>query len=173
LLWRWRLRDARRLSPIRRVNFFDGQLLSAADLREEQEYHRRMRYLHNRVFHGWGVAEGLEVSIDLPTRVQVSPGVALDRGGHEIVLEEPLYFEIGSEGPDDPDSPPYVTARWDELPDEIGPEGNTRWLEWHDISMTPDPPKDPGIELVLARVVAHGGAIQEIDVSERRELGAS
>jgi len=117
------------------------------------------------------VAEGFEVSIDLPTRVKVSPGVALDREGREIVLEEPLYFEIGTEAPDDTDGPPYVTARWDELPDEIGPEGPTRWLEWHDICLTPDPPTDPGIELVLARVVARAGAIQEIDLSHRRELG--
>ncbi len=129
-----------------------------------------MRYLHNRLFHGWGIAMGLEVSIDLPTRVRVGPGVALDREGREIVVEEPLFFEIGSEGPDDMDSPPYVTARWDELPDEIGPEGNARWREWHEVCLTPDAPADPGIELVLGRVVARGGAIQEIDVTERREI---
>ncbi|MGH2839618.1 MAG: hypothetical protein ACRDKY_02190 [Solirubrobacteraceae bacterium] len=111
------------------------------------------------------------MTIDLPTRVQVTPGVALDRAGREIVLEEPLYFEIGSAGPDDTDSPPYVTARYDELPDEIGAEEPARWLEWHDICLTPDPPSDPGIELILGRVVARGGAIHEIDVSDRRALG--
>jgi hypothetical protein len=131
-----------------------------------------MRYLHNRVFHGWGVATGFDVTIDLPTRIKVSPGVALDHKGREIVLEEPLFFEIGSEGADDTDAPPYVTARWDELPDAIGSEGNTRWLEWHEICLTPDPPKDRGVELVLARVIARGGAIQELDFSERRALSA-
>jgi hypothetical protein len=129
-----------------------------------------MRYLHNRVFHGWGVALGLEVSIDLPTRVRVGPGMALDREGHEIVVEEPLFFEIGAEGTDDSDEPPYVTVRWDELPDEIGPEGNARWLEWHDVLLTPDAPTDPGMELVLARVISKGGAIQDIDISERRDV---
>lgn len=114
---------------------------------------------------------GLEVSIDLPTRIAVGTGFALDRAGREIVVEEPLYFEIGSEGTDASDDPPYVSARWDELPDEIGEETNARWLEWHEISLTPDPPTDPGLELILARVVTRDGAIQEIDVSERREIG--
>jgi hypothetical protein len=130
-----------------------------------------MRYLHNRVFHGWGVAVGLEVSIDLPTRIQVSAGLALDMAGREIVVEEPLFFEIGSEGTDDRDEPPYVIARWDELPDEIGSETNARWLEWHEVSLTPDPPTDPGLELILARVVTRDGAIQDIDVSERHDIG--
>jgi hypothetical protein len=131
-----------------------------------------MRYLHNRAFHGWGVAMGLEVSIDLPTRIAVSPGLALDRLGREIVVEEPLFFEIGSEGTDSSDEPPFVTARWDELPDEIGEETNARWLEWHEVCLTPDPPTDPGIEIVLARVVTRDGAIQDIDETERREIGA-
>lgn len=39
--------------PIKRVHFFVGQPLGAADFEAEQDYHRRMRHLHNRVLHGW------------------------------------------------------------------------------------------------------------------------
>ena len=48
--------------PPRRVNFVEGLLLTAADLAAEQEYHRGMRYLHNRL-HGYGTVSGLEVDV--------------------------------------------------------------------------------------------------------------
>jgi len=36
----------------RRPNYFDGRLITAADLRQDQEYHRGMRYLQNRALGG-------------------------------------------------------------------------------------------------------------------------
>jgi len=45
--------------PIERVHFTSGQLLSVDDLRTEQDYHRRMRWLHNRMLHGTGVVSGV------------------------------------------------------------------------------------------------------------------
>ena len=44
-----------------RLNFFYGQMLSAADFRSEQAYFREKMKLHNRCLHGWGVVCGLEV----------------------------------------------------------------------------------------------------------------
>ena len=44
-----------------RLNFFYGQMLSAADFRSEQDYFREKIKLHNRCLHGWGVVCGLEV----------------------------------------------------------------------------------------------------------------
>jgi len=44
--------------PPRRVNFFNGMILTAADLAAEQEYHQGMRYHHNRL-HGYGTVSGL------------------------------------------------------------------------------------------------------------------
>jgi hypothetical protein len=57
----------------RRVNFFHGMILAAADLAAEQEYHREMRYLHNRL-HGYGLVSGLEVTV-ARGRVRVDPGI--------------------------------------------------------------------------------------------------
>jgi hypothetical protein len=48
--------------PPRRVNFVEGLMLTAADLAAEQEYHRGMRYLHNRL-HGYGTISGLAVVV--------------------------------------------------------------------------------------------------------------
>ncbi|MEO7233822.1 MAG: hypothetical protein ABIW80_00460 [Lapillicoccus sp.] len=66
------------------MNFFDGLLLSAADMAVEQEYGRRMRYLHNRL-HGYGTVWGLEVEI-VDGQVRVSPGLGIDQQGREIVV---------------------------------------------------------------------------------------
>jgi hypothetical protein len=72
--------------PPERVRYFDGQMLSVDDLRAEQEYHRSMRYLHNRL-HGSGVASGLDVGA-AGGELHVGPGLAIDAVGREIVLTE-------------------------------------------------------------------------------------
>src|SRR5688572_33219022 len=77
--------------PPERVHFFDGQLLGRDDFRAEQDYHRRMRYLHNRLLHGWGVVEGFAVDAD-DGGVPVGPGVAIDSLGRELVLPAPAHL---------------------------------------------------------------------------------
>lgn len=80
-----------------RVNFFQGELLSAADFQAEQNYFRNKTRWHNRVFHGWGVAHGLKVSVagaeGGPT-VIVEPGQALDPYGRELELCSPAQLPL-------------------------------------------------------------------------------
>src|SRR5690348_15630681 len=57
--------------PPRRVNFFNGMILSAADMAAEQQYHQGMRYLHNRL-HGYGTVSGLDVTLS-DGQLHVSP----------------------------------------------------------------------------------------------------
>lgn len=71
-----------------RPRFFDGRLLTAADLQSEQDYFRGKLRLHNRFAHGWGIVSGLDVSQDQGT-VLIAPGLALDCAGNELVLPEP------------------------------------------------------------------------------------
>ena len=87
------------LRLLKRVNYFFGQLLTAADLRAEQEYQRDLRRRHNCCLHGWGVACGLEVTVS-NAEISVTPGLALDCQGDEIVLAAPgnLYPSMGSPG---------------------------------------------------------------------------
>src|SRR5438874_7161534 len=84
------------LPDLRRLRYFHGQLLSAADLRREQDYFVEKLKLRNRCLHGWGVACGLEVTAVDGTDavhgtqpapvVRVHQGVAVDCHGNEIVV---------------------------------------------------------------------------------------
>jgi len=62
---------------LQRVRYFAGQLLTADDFATEQAYWIERQRRRNRRLHGWGVVEGLGVSIDGP-KVFVEPGMAID-----------------------------------------------------------------------------------------------
>ena len=75
---------------IKRLNYFTGQFLDAQDFRDEQAYHKEMRWRRNRVLYTSGVLAGLEVSRDANgTSITVNPGVALDDQGREVVILQP------------------------------------------------------------------------------------
>lgn len=84
--------------PLQRVHFFAGQLLTAEDLRAEQEYVLERLRRHNRWLHGWGVVAGLELAVD-DERVVVEAGLALDCRGNEIVVEDRTTLALPSDGP--------------------------------------------------------------------------
>lgn len=74
-------------SQLKRPRFFDGKLLTAADLKLEQEFHREKSQLHNRSLHGFGIVSGLKVIVDAG-KILVQPGLALDCEGNELVVSE-------------------------------------------------------------------------------------
>ena len=79
------------MTPIKRVNYFTGQLLNAADFQAEQDYHREKQRLHNRLLLGLGIVGGLKVSLgkgDRAGRVVVAPGSAMDPTDELIQLCE-------------------------------------------------------------------------------------
>ncbi len=70
-----------------RPRFFDGQLLTAADLRRLDRYVVQKNRLHNRYLHGVGVACGLEVVCSpCSDTVTVRSGYALGPCGEDIVV---------------------------------------------------------------------------------------
>ena len=88
-----------------RARFFTGQVLTADDLAQEQDYLRARHRRHNRLLHGSGVVSGVEVSLKGADKggnavVVVSPGVAIDPNGEELVLCEPTTVRL----------PPRATA---------------------------------------------------------------
>ena len=160
----------------RRVNFFHGMLLSAEDLQVEQQYHREMRYLHNRL-HGFGIVSGLDVGVSRGA-VSVEPGLAIDPCGREIVLTTPLTLKPG---------PPKDGRRWvrdlvitwHESPEDPAPslvpgaEGTTeptRWVEQPQISLVAAG-KAGRVGLVLARLSRSARGGLDVDASMRRRLG--
>ena len=75
-----------------RPSFFDGQLLTAADLRLEQDYQDHKRHLLNLATVGAGVVTGLAVSTDADgTGITVSPGLAVDGLGREIIVPADVH----------------------------------------------------------------------------------
>jgi hypothetical protein len=162
--------------PVRRVHYFYGQLLTSEDLQAEQDYHREMRYLHNRLL-GHGVVTGLDVTVADDGTVVVGAGLAIDRFGREIVLPVATTAAatcIGSDGWWD------VVITWQEQPDGfVAPRDDcgeseeseespdfTRWLETPDLALAPTG-EAPAAALVLGRVLITDGAATSVDASGR------
>jgi hypothetical protein len=83
------------LYPIfKRNNYFYGKLLTVNDFRNEQQYFVNKQRLSNRLIHGTGVVCGLQAVQKNATQITISPGVALDLCGREIVVSLPYDFDV-------------------------------------------------------------------------------
>ena len=86
-----------RLSAPIRNRYFYGKLLDVHHLEMEQQYFLEMGRLVNRLTLGSGVLCGLRVRLgDDDGTVVVSPGVAVDGAGREIVVTEPVTLDLAS-----------------------------------------------------------------------------
>lgn len=85
-----------KLNKLERINFFNGRLLTADDLTQEQTYDRGQRCRHNQLLHGAGIVYGLDVSVDSnhSGAIRVEPGLALDCFGNEICIPEPVQLQL-------------------------------------------------------------------------------
>ena len=99
---------------LQRVSYFFGQVLGVDDFKTEQNYFIEKHRLHNRHLHGWGVVNGLEVSVDKGNVVHVSPGVAIDCAGNEIFLRSEAKLKVPARA-----SEFYVVVEYREI--EVGP----------------------------------------------------
>jgi hypothetical protein len=152
--------------PNKRVHYFDHQFLRERDFADEQEYHRGMRRLHNRLLHTWGIAEGLNLSFASgASRAAIREGVAVDGQGRELVLTEATQTPdlSGLAG-----KIAFITIAYSEQQtdptEETGVTGNTRWTESPIIETVENAPEDPGQKLILGRVtVGADGTISGVD----------
>lgn len=83
--------------------FFSGQLLDAATLTAEQDYHREKLRRHNRALIGYGTVSGLNVQIDDTEgsggpHVAIEPGLAIDRRGEELRLPSRVRLRLRAAG---------------------------------------------------------------------------
>jgi hypothetical protein len=81
------------LACLDRTRFFSGQLLTEADLNNEQSYWLAKNRLHNRYLNGWGVVCGLQVVCsECEGWVTVKTGYAIDPCGNDIIVctEQPF-----------------------------------------------------------------------------------
>lgn len=83
------------LECLDRTRFFSGQLLTEADLNNEQSYWLAKSRLHNRFLHGWGVVCGMQVVCsECDGWVTVKPGYAIDPCGNDIIVCSEQPFNV-------------------------------------------------------------------------------
>jgi hypothetical protein len=78
-------------SVVKKIRFFEGQLLEADDLRSE------INYNHSKSKNDWGIVSGLQITVQNDSAspaVEVSPGLALDPLGREIALNKPTFLPL-------------------------------------------------------------------------------
>ncbi len=139
-----------------RSRFFTGKLLTVDDLEQEQSYHRTKHRRHNRLLHGVGIVEGLAVGLEQrpdggDSTIVVSPGVAIDSNGEELVVCEPANMD-----PCRGSSVCYVTIALAERPTSPTPDGeSSRIEESAAVAVSEDL---PAAHLAIARLLNDGGA---------------
>jgi hypothetical protein len=78
-----------------RTRFFAGQLITPADLTQDQDYFRERMRRHNRIMHGWGIVCGATVIKGRgPCEVIISAGFILGPQGDEILIEKELTINL-------------------------------------------------------------------------------
>jgi hypothetical protein len=83
------------LECLDRTRFFAGQLLTEADLNNEQSYWLAKNRLHNRFLHGWGIVCGLQVVCsECDGWVTVKTGYAVDPCGNDIIVCNDQPFNV-------------------------------------------------------------------------------
>jgi hypothetical protein len=161
--------------------FSENQILSAADVNGIVNHARDAMARHDRYLHSWGIANGLELTgteredtAGKYLEVTLSPGIAIDGTGREIVvadeqrLSEVLFDQLNiAESVSDPNDPPrypvYLLGR-DEKMQSVSTSaafcagtGSTRTIEGFEITFgrvgssadldqqnTPTPEQGPG-----------------------------
>lgn len=83
------------LQCLDRPRYFSGQLLTEAELNDEQAYMRAKMKLHNRFLHGAGVVCGLEVTCnDCGEPLIIQQGYAIDPCGNDIIVCKQETFDV-------------------------------------------------------------------------------
>jgi len=186
--------------PLERLNYFNGQRLEASDLKVEQEYHIAVRRWLNKSLYSPGIARGLEVRAAPGPRVLVSPGLALDAEGHEIILWEEQPVDVVGDarhhqgsGSDAEVEGLYLTIRYDErltadAPCVCAPTGKNQKTGQRAASGGPSRvlarplfawraflPHESSGEVVLAQVELNDtcSEVHQINTGVRRYVGAA
>jgi hypothetical protein len=152
------------MADIKRPNYFTYQFLVEKDFDDEQAYHMQMRRRHNRLSHAWGIADGLEVTRTGSNQVRISAGMAIDKEGREIALEEAQSYSLTASGSD---VDVYLSIVYQEVFDpqdrytQGGVDDHTRTTERPKLQDSTTAPATDGSVIVLARIHLNAsGAIE-------------
>ena len=78
----------------KRVRFFDGQFLQDQDFIDEQHYHVDRERRLSRTLGITGIVTGLAVSKGGPYELTISPGLAIDTLGRQLILGDPTTLKL-------------------------------------------------------------------------------
>ncbi|MGY4828741.1 hypothetical protein ACVNIS_09210 [Sphaerotilaceae bacterium SBD11-9] len=95
---------------LERVRYFPRQMLTADEMRLEQEYFREKHRRHNRMLHGWGVVCGAAVEWVAGAKdwaVRVCPGFAVGPQGDDIQIDDCIDVDLKLGAVPEP-----CTVRW-------------------------------------------------------------
>ncbi|WP_293374005.1 hypothetical protein [Nevskia sp.] len=84
------------MPDLKRVHYTTGQLLTAADFKAEQDYHREHRQRLRAARLGPGVITGLDLSKTGPAIVKLAVGIAIDNLGRELHLIDARNIDFGT-----------------------------------------------------------------------------
>lgn len=161
------------MADIKRLNYFNSQFLVERDFLDEQSYHVTMRRLHNRALRSWGIVNGLNVTKSGDRQVSISPGLAVDNDGREIVV---LSTQTHAFAATTASVDLYLTIAYQDFRDPAdldnsgGVSDHTRITERPLVTSSTSAPPTDGSVITLARVTldATGNVTPSIDNSVRR-----
>jgi len=148
---------------IKRMKYFDGLFLKEQEFNLEQNYHIRMRRLHNRYLHNCGIVWGLEVNPGSGKAVTVSPGMALLRTAEsedEYTEEVSKEIILTEENPVDLDDPNYsvgtnvyIFISYSDVETDVEQEkGGDTEIHWEETAVIEHSLNIPENKVILARV---------------------
>jgi hypothetical protein len=176
--------------PLWRPAYFDGEILRASQLTAGQDFHRELRWLHNRSLHNWGIALGLGVTgAKGAMEVHVDPGYALDSLGRELILDAGTDVSIPATAgaPDGTPTIYFLTASYADDAHAVevqagacGASGAVRRREAPVLRWQDPHNSDPaalyrrGLDVVLAAIAVRNCKLaRDVSLAERRNALAA
>lgn len=152
------------VAQLRRVNPYPGLMIDAEVWRDAHEYHRDLVRLHHLALHGWGIVQGLEVSLarGADNTLRIEPGIAIDPAGNFIVVGQQQMYRIMSREP----GPVYLVLQFSDVLAEPATSGAgrgqpTRVIEAYRIQERDRLPTEAYVELVRIDLDPAAGSIRE------------
>ncbi|KFB75047.1 hypothetical protein [Candidatus Accumulibacter cognatus] len=149
------------MADIKRLHYFNHQFLVESDFTDEQQYHLAMRRRHNAALHDYGVADGLAVSRSGDREITIQPGMAIDRGGRELVLLDSRIVSLSDSAAFPAGATVHVTIAYHEEGSDpstaTGVTGDTRTMERPQVLASTTAPAGDGSVIRLAHFTLTAG----------------
>jgi hypothetical protein len=159
--------------PLLRPDYGSGGLMTAADYAADQDYHLQIQRRRNRTLSVSGVVDGMDLTVAAQGPfVTVSPGLALDGRGRQILLTAARRIDLSSVYAPEVWLTVSADVAYDRWRDYGSGSGWTRIEDVAGFGWPDGPPEDPDTAIVLARLTfLPNRSLREPDLSVRRWSG--